>query len=54
MLKDGLGKMFQQTILPYARSTDSTSQPAKSRIITSRWQKARLGSFSGTNLRRNA
>jgi hypothetical protein len=51
-LKQTLVKGYQQSTLPQARSIDSTSQPARRTIIRSPWQRARLGSFSFSNLRR--
>lgn len=51
-LKKMLGDHYAKVTLPQGRSIDSTSQPARKTIITSNWQKARLGSRSFNNLRR--
>jgi hypothetical protein len=51
-LKETLNKQLMQSVLPQARSIDSTAQPSRPRIIASPWQRARLGRGSGSNLRR--
>src|SRR5262249_30481693 len=41
--KQLLDKALMQNALPYARSVDSQSQPARKTFIRSNWQKARFG-----------
>ncbi len=48
--KAGLEDRFQKVTLPYARSIDSTQQPAQQHIVRSEWDKARFGSRRLSNL----
>jgi hypothetical protein len=50
-LKAQLAEMYQKTTLPMARSTDSTAQPFKRKLVRSEWQERRFGQ-GFTNLRR--
>ena len=52
-LKMQLGKTFIEKVLPFARSTDSTAQPFRRKLVRSPWQESRLGRGAIPNLRRN-
>lgn len=49
-LKSALSRMLQNTTLPLARSTDSTAQPFKRKLVRSPWQQSRLGRNTRPNL----
>lgn len=51
-LKDTLANQYLKITMPQARSTDSVSQPARKRIVTSQWAQIRLGRSRFSNLRR--
>jgi hypothetical protein len=51
-LKQQLGKDYAQTVMPFARSTDSTAQPFRRKLVRSAWNEARLGRQGFSNLRR--
>lgn len=51
-LKRVLASQYSKEMMPQARSIDSTAQPARKTIIRSNWQRARIGRFGISNLRR--
>jgi hypothetical protein len=51
--KRELASEFQKSTLPYARSIDSQSQPARKRFIRSDWTRLRFGRRSSENLRKS-
>lgn len=51
--KAELARDYQRTTLPYARSIDSQSQPARKSFIRSNWTTMRFGRNSSENLRKS-
>lgn len=51
-LKSELMKQYYDRVMPFARSTDSTAQPFRSKLVRSPWSEARLSRGPITNLRR--